>query len=73
VNVVALRALKGAEVKANACRDNAGEHHASMASRAGRALDLNTDMVGQEIGFLHDASPQTGGSATLSVTGSVPW
>jgi hypothetical protein len=73
VNVIALRALEGAEVETNAGGHDASEHHPSMALWAGRALDSNIDMVRQEIGFLHDAFPQTGGSATLSVTGNVPW
>jgi hypothetical protein len=73
MNVIALRALKGAEVETNTCGRDASEHHAGMASRAGGALDANIDMVRQEIAFLHDASPQTGGSATLSVTGNAPW
>jgi hypothetical protein len=36
-------------------------------------LHANIDLVRQEIANLHDASPSTGGSATLSVTGHAPW
>jgi hypothetical protein len=73
MNLIALRALIGTQVEANFCRRDASEHHAGLASRAGGALDANIDLVWQEIAILHDASPQTGGSATLSVTGNVPW
>jgi hypothetical protein len=73
LDVIALRTFKRAEIETNACGHDAGEQHAGMTSRAGGALDTSVDLFGQEIGFLHDASPQTGGSATLSVTGNVPW
>jgi hypothetical protein len=72
VNVVALRALKRAEVETHACRHDAGKHHVGMALWASRAMDLSVDVIGQEIGFLHDASLRGGGSATLSVTGNMP-
>ena len=53
MNVLALRALKGVEVESNSCGHDTKEHHASMAPWAGRALDLNTDIVRQKIRFLH--------------------
>jgi hypothetical protein len=62
VNVIALRALKGAEVVPNSCGHNASEHHASMAHWAGGTLDSSIDMVRQKIGFLHDASLEQAGA-----------
>ena len=56
MNVVALKALKGVEVETHTCGHDANEHHVSMAISASRAMDVKVDVVGQEIGFLHDAS-----------------
>jgi len=56
VNVIALWALECAEIKTHTCWHDAGEHHVSIALRAGRPLKLNVDVFRQEIGFLHDAS-----------------
>jgi hypothetical protein len=53
LNVIAFRALKGAEVESDACGHDASEHHASTAPWAGGALDSNTDIVRQKVGFLH--------------------
>jgi hypothetical protein len=72
VDVVALRALERAEVKTHARRCDAREHHETMALWARRTMDMSVYIVRQEIGFLHDASLEGGGSTTLSVTGSVP-
>jgi hypothetical protein len=72
VNVVAFGALKRAEVETHACGHDASEHHVSTALWASGAMDVSVDVVGQEIGFLHDASLRGGGSATLSVTGNMP-
>ena len=57
VNVVALRALKRAEVETHTCGHDASEQHASMALWASGAMDLDVDIVRQEIGFSHDAFP----------------
>jgi hypothetical protein len=46
VNVIALGALKRAEIEAHARRHDAREHHVSMAPWAGGALDLSVDVVG---------------------------
>jgi hypothetical protein len=56
VNMIASRALKGAEVETNPYGHDASEHHAGMASRASGAVDANIDMGRQQMGFLHDAS-----------------
>jgi hypothetical protein len=53
LNVIAVRALKGTEVESDSRRHDASEHHASTASWTRRALDSNTDIVRQKIGFLH--------------------
>jgi hypothetical protein len=45
LNVIAVRALKGAEVESDSCGHDASEHHASTAPWAGGALDLNADIV----------------------------
>ena len=68
VNVIALRALKRAEVETRACGRDASEHHVSMADRAIGAIDLNVEMGEQGMRFRHDASPKGGGSATLSLS-----
>ena len=58
MSVVALRALKHAEVEPHhACRHDASEHHMSMALWAGRAMDVNVDVFGQRMGFGHDEIP----------------
>jgi hypothetical protein len=56
VNVIALWALERAKIKTHTCGHDAGKHHVSIARRAGRALKLNVDVLGQKIGVLHDAS-----------------
>jgi hypothetical protein len=56
VKVVALRALKRADIETHTCRHDPSEHHVSAAFCAGRAMDVKVDDVRQEIGFLHDAS-----------------
>jgi hypothetical protein len=55
MNVVAFRALKGAEVEPHACRHDASEHHTSIALSEDRAMDVNVDVFGQGMGFWHDA------------------
>jgi hypothetical protein len=45
VNVIALGALKLAEIETHARRRDAREHHVSMAPRASGALDLSVDVV----------------------------
>jgi hypothetical protein len=57
VNVIALRALKRADIETHTCRHDASEHHVSAALWASRAMDVKVDVVRQEIGFLHDAHP----------------
>jgi hypothetical protein len=56
VKVVTLTALERADIETHPCRHDASEHHVSMALRASRAMGVEVDVVGQEIGFLHDAS-----------------
>ena len=68
MDVVALRALERAEVKTHACRHDAREHHETTALWASGTMDMSVYIVRQEIGFLHDASLNGGGSTTLSVT-----
>jgi hypothetical protein len=72
VNVGALRAFECAEVETHARRHDAREHRECIALWARWTMDASAYVVRQEIGFLHDASLKGGGSATLSVTGSVP-
>jgi hypothetical protein len=55
VNVVALRALKRADVETHTCRRNVSEHHVSAALWASRTVVVKVGIVRQEIGFLHDA------------------
>jgi hypothetical protein len=55
VNVVALRALKRADIETHTCRRDASEHHVSAALWASRTMEVKVDIVRQEIGFLHDA------------------
>ena len=62
MNVVALRALKGAEVEPHACRHDASEHHMSIALSADRAMDVNVDVFGQGMGFWHDGSLKAAGA-----------
>jgi hypothetical protein len=62
VNVVAFGALKGSEVEARAYGHDAGEHHVGLALWAGRAMDLNVDVVGQGTRFRHDASLEEAGA-----------
>ena len=57
VNVVALRALKRAEVETHACRHDVRKHYVSIAFWAGTALDLNVDMAGQRTNFWHCVLP----------------
>src|ERR1700694_4671881 len=73
VNVVALGALKRAEIETHTYRPDASEHHVSLALWAGGTIDLQVDVFRQKIGFLHDVFPQGGGSATLPVTGGCLW
>jgi hypothetical protein len=56
MNVVALGALKRAEVEAHVCGHDASEHHMSMTLGASKAINVGVDVVRQETGFLHDAS-----------------
>ena len=56
VNLVALRALKRADVETHTCRHDASEHHVSVALWASRTMEVKVDVGRQEIGFLHDAS-----------------
>jgi hypothetical protein len=55
VNVVALRALKRADIETHTCRRDANEDHVSAALWASRTMEVEVDIVRQEIGFLHDA------------------
>jgi hypothetical protein len=55
VNVVALRALKRADIETHTCRRDASERHVSAALWASRTMEVKVDIVRQEIGFLHDA------------------
>jgi hypothetical protein len=66
VNVFALRTLEHAEVETHAVRHDASEHHLSMASWAGGALDVHVDAFGQGMGFWHDASLKEREHNTLS-------
>jgi hypothetical protein len=56
VNVLALRALKRADIETQTCRHDPNEHHVSAALWTSRAMDVKVDVVRQEIGFLHNAS-----------------
>ena len=56
VNVIALRALKRAEVETQPCRHDASEHHMSTALWTNGALNLNVDTVKQGMRFWHNAS-----------------
>jgi hypothetical protein len=67
--VFAFGALEHADVETYAVRHDTGERHLSTASRAGGALDVYVDAIGQRMRFWHDASLKEGGSATLSVIG----
>jgi hypothetical protein len=49
-------ALERADIETHPCRYDASEHHVSVALWASRAMGVEVDVVGQEIGFLHDAS-----------------
>ena len=69
MNVLALRAFERAEVETHTRRHDAREHHESAAVWTSWTMDLSACVVRQEIGFLHDASLNEGGSTTLSVTG----
>jgi hypothetical protein len=55
VNIVALRALKRADIETHTCRRDANEDHVSAALWASRTMEVEVDIVRQEIGFLHDA------------------
>ena len=68
MNVGALRAFERAEVETHASRRDAREHHESITLWASWTMDVSAYVVRQEIGFLHDASLNGGGSAPLSVT-----
>jgi hypothetical protein len=72
VKVIAAGTLKCAAVEARARGHDASEHHLSMALWASGAVGVNVDLMRQGAAIRHDASPQQGGSATLSVTGNVP-
>jgi hypothetical protein len=71
VNVVALRALKRADIETHTCRRDASEHHVSAALWASRTMEVKVDIVRQEIGFLHDASliEEAGAQHSLSPAG----
>jgi hypothetical protein len=56
VDVLALRALKRADIETHTCRHDPNEHHVIAALWASRAMDVKVDVVRQEIGFLHDDS-----------------
>jgi hypothetical protein len=60
VNVVALGALKRAEVETYACGHDASEHHVSMALGASRAMDASGDVFEPRKKFWHDASLKQG-------------
>jgi len=62
VNVIALWALKCAEIKTHTGGHDAGEHHVGIAPRAGWTLKLNVDVLGHEIGFLHEVFPHKAGA-----------
>jgi hypothetical protein len=56
VNLIALRALKRAEVETQTRGHDASEHHMSAALWANRAFNLNVDTVRQGMRFWHNAS-----------------
>jgi hypothetical protein len=60
--VIASGAFKRAEVEPYARGHNAREHHIGMALRAGGAVDMNVDGIGQGTGFRHDASLDEAGA-----------
>jgi hypothetical protein len=62
VKVIALGALKRAEVETHAHGHDASEHHMSMALWTGGALDMNVDVVGQGMRLWHDASLKEAGA-----------
>jgi hypothetical protein len=62
VHVIAFGALKRAEIETRTRRRDAREHHVSTTIRAGWALDLNADIVGQGTSFWHDASLKKAGA-----------
>ena len=62
VNVIALSTLKGVEVEAQTCGHDASEHRVSTAPWTNWTMDDDIDVVGQEIGFLHDASLKEAGA-----------
>jgi hypothetical protein len=62
MNVVALRALKRAQVETHALRHDASEHHVSMALWTGGALDVDVDAFGQGMRLWHDASLKEAGA-----------
>lgn len=57
MNVVAPGTFKGVELETHAGGHDAGEHHVSMAFWARRAMDVKVEVVRQQTGFLHGASP----------------
>jgi hypothetical protein len=61
-NLVALWALKRAEVETHAYRHDASEHHVSMAAWANGAVNVNVDVVGQGMRLWHDASLDEAGA-----------
>jgi len=61
--------FKRMQIDAWACWLDAGEHHLGLALRTGGAPKCYRRKTSVEIGA-YDASPRTGGSATLSVTGN---
>jgi hypothetical protein len=75
VNVVALGALKRAEVETQACGHDASEHHVSMALGASRAMNEGGDVVEPRTKFWHDASLKTGGAGAQHSLSPVvcPW
>jgi hypothetical protein len=56
VKEVTRTALERADIETHPCRHDASERHVSLALWASRAMGVEADVVGQEIGFLHDAS-----------------
>jgi hypothetical protein len=62
VNMVTPGALKRAEIDTHTHRPDASKQHVSSALWTRGAIDLQVDVVGQKIGFLHDASLKAAGA-----------
>jgi hypothetical protein len=71
-DLIADSAFKRMQVDVQgACRLDADEHHLGLAPRTGRASDCSESNDGRQgLRLGHDASLNTGGSTTLSVTGN---